>query len=399
MPFFTTPFLVRMIGIDLFGTIAFIKAIAFYFMIVKDWGFNYSATHQISIAKQDPKKIHTIIWNVFAIKTIFLFFGIAALLAAITYVPTIHAVKTPFLCYFPAIIASTFFPLFVFQGLEKLKSMAIISATSKGLFLIALVSLVRSRDDYLLYPILLSCTACVRLFIALIYMARITKLRFVRPSFKEMLFQLQDGFSIFTSMLSISIYSRLPTVLLGFFCGTTAVGIYNSSIRIVRSTLGMIEPLTQSLFPLASRKIHQQASAGISYVLQCLKYSCIVAGSLGVLYFAFAPSILLFMTGKILPQALPILRLHSLLPLIIVISNIVGIHLLIPIGKRNYYSLTMTATAIVAGCLLPILIPYYQAFGAALAIFISECFATICMIGWFLYFLNKKRSSQIKIPL
>lgn len=393
LPIFTTPFLLRTIGLENFGIIEFIKAFCFYFIIFADYGFNYSATRQISLHREKKERVKEIISTVFVIKALFLSVSCVFIFLFIQFVPTVQNVKWPLLLYFPVLICQTFFPIFVFQGLEKMKLMTLINVFGKCLFLIAMIGWIRQPEDYLYYPLFLSIAESIRLLIGLYFLIKLASFRFTMPNKKQILFQLQEGFAIFASMLSINFYSRLPAVFLGFFGGPIAVGIYSSSIRIIRSTLGLIDPLTQALFPLASRKIHQDRPRGIEYVFQSLKYSAIVTASLGLIYFLFAKPILIFMAGDLLPQALQILRWHSFLPLIIVLSNIVGIQLLIPLGRKRAYSLTMMFTAVIAFVLLWILTPIYGALGSAIAIFGGEFFAT-CLMFWFYYRTSQK--SQIE---
>ncbi|HCT6486991.1 TPA: oligosaccharide flippase family protein, partial [Klebsiella pneumoniae] len=53
LPLLTVPYLVRTIGIANVGLLAFAGAVCTYFQIITDFGFNLSATRQVSINRSN----------------------------------------------------------------------------------------------------------------------------------------------------------------------------------------------------------------------------------------------------------------------------------------------------------------------------------------------------------
>ncbi|MDO9573217.1 MAG: oligosaccharide flippase family protein, partial [Candidatus Omnitrophota bacterium] len=60
LPLIVLPYLIRVIGIEKFGLIAFAQALVQYFMILTDYGFSLSATRKISLCADSDKKISAI---------------------------------------------------------------------------------------------------------------------------------------------------------------------------------------------------------------------------------------------------------------------------------------------------------------------------------------------------
>ena len=384
LPLITIPLLARTIGIEQLGIIKFIEAISSYFLAVISYGFRYTATQQIAQYKENKRVVGQLLGTVYTLKLVAIVLCLVVAGGLILCVPKIQQFQTYFWTYFLVVIIHMLFPSFVFQGLDKMPWMTLTKLLAKGVLLTGVIMFIRSPADALLYHIFLGIVDLLQLIIALYATYYLWGIRIRAPTRSMMALQLRQGLHIFLSQLSITFYTRLPAIFLGFLVNPSSVAIYLLGVKAVRFITIMVDPFTRALFPLAHKKLAESLPAGIRFISKLAMGSLAMLVALGGCYWLLATAIVQLLAGKVIQDAVWILKLHAFLPCMVILSNILGMGLLIPMGAGRKYTLVSWTTGLLCVGLHLALVPQLRARGAALAILLCEGFST-AMMSWVTY--------------
>ena len=150
VPLITIPYLIRVLGVEKFGAISFALAFMQYFVIIIDYGFNYTATRYISIHRNDNNRINRECCIVFSVKIILLLLSLLIVTTVTWAVPKMRADVTLYLVCFVMVIGNYIFPAWLFQGLEKIKYIAIINFVTKVIFTLSIFFFIKKMNIFII---------------------------------------------------------------------------------------------------------------------------------------------------------------------------------------------------------------------------------------------------------
>ena len=265
----------------------------------------------------------------------------------------------------------------VFHGLEKFKNLAIRNVALKAVYVLLIFYLVKSEEDAMIY------FGIIVLHNVLLMLWNIFTLSGIIRDFKWSKIQLKNHLKpigiLFSTIIVISIYTMLDVLLLKELSTDSEVAVYNIGFRIpkaavlvVSSFLIVVIPRLNSYFGTDLPMFYKSLNTSLGIILFIgLPMSFFLAINsewiLGILVSSQAYS-----------DSLVIFRILSLLPLIIGLSNFMGIQVLTTYGFENELFVGAMCGALVSIVMNLILIPRFGAIGAAL----SNLSAEICVVIW-----------------
>ncbi len=284
-PLITYPYLIRVLGKDLYGTVIFAQAVVAYFSIVINFGFNISATKDVSVYRDNPQKLSEIVSSVYIIK-ITLFALCFVLFSVVVYMlPKLQKHYILLMLTYGIALGEVLLPVWFYQGIEKMKYMTYVSVLSKLVFTICTFIFIRSAEDYLYMPILLSLGAVVGGIISFILVFKTESVSFVFPKISVINAYVKRTVPFFLSRFSAVLYGETNTVIIGAYLGMADVAYYDLARKL--STLMMIPNniINTGVYPKIARE------KNLDFVRKVFKIRLLIAVSLYVF---------LILTGKLL---------------------------------------------------------------------------------------------------
>lgn len=250
LPLVTLPYLVRVLGTEKFGLVIFAQSFAVFFNLFVEFGFNLSATREVAVHRKDEPKINAIFSGVMLIKILLVLSSFLILSLLVFLIPRLHADWEIFLLSFGVVIGQALFPLWYFQGTEKMSVISIINVSAKLIFTVLILFLIQDENDYLLVPVFNSIGFIVAGLFGLYWALRNIKL--IIPRLVDMRILFLDSTNLFVSNLSTSLYTYSNIIILGALTNNTLVGIYSSMEKLILAIKGLFTPLFQAIFPYLS---------------------------------------------------------------------------------------------------------------------------------------------------
>ena len=341
-PLITLPYLVRIIGAEKFGLLAFATTTITYFVIITDFGFNLSATREISINRDNKKKIIEIFSAVFFIKIILLFFAFFLLTFLIIFFQKFKKDALVYFLTFGTVVGQVLFPIWFFQGMEKMKYITFLNIFSKSIFTFSIFVFVKEPNDYLLVPVLTSLGFIISGIFALFIIKKNFQVWLQIVSFCTVKYYFCDSCQYFLSRISVSIYTSSNIFVLGLFTNNVIVGYYSIGEKIYQALQGLYNPLITALYPLVAKEKNVSFFKKIFFSVTFFNIFVVI------LFFFKSSDILFFLFKlnelKIINKILQILLVSSLF---VVPSVLLGYPFLGALGKSKYANMSVIFGSIV----------------------------------------------------
>lgn len=390
-PLFTLPYLVRVLGAEKYGLVNFAAAFAAYFTIITDYGFNLSATQEISVNRENSNRVSEIFSSVFTIKMMLFVLSSVIFFIIVLVFPIFKENLTLFIVTFLSVLGTALFPLWFYQGIERMKYILIISVSVRLITTILIFVLIKSENDFIKFAGLNTVTQFVIGIIGLQFALNKFGLKYRFPNKTLIIQQLKNGWNLFLSTISINLYTTSNVFILGLFAPANVVGYYAAADKIRMAFQGILSPMSQSVFPYVNKILSESYDRFISFNKKLFKIALIVGAIISIMLFLFAEPIVNIILGKDYQPSILVLRIIAWLPLIIFLSNVLGIQTMLPMNKQKNFSIILFFAAMISLALLFILVPIYFAIGTAITALATEIFVTLA------FFIFVKRNKIFAI--
>jgi PST family polysaccharide transporter len=378
-PLVTLPWLTRVLGPDGYGQIAFCNAVTSYFVLFADYGFNFSATRAVALHAADRDGRSKVFWNTLVAKALLATVGFPCLLLLTLLSRHFAAERSLLMITYLIVVGTVLTPTWYFQGTERQTVLSSITITVRVLSVPAVFVFVRSAQDVHLAALISSALPAIGGVLCMIFLYRDGQIERFHFDPRELARVLRDGWHLFVSTASISLYGATNSVVLGLLAGHAAVGHYSAAEKLVQAAQGLLLPINQSVFPRVSRLFGESRESAFALIRKVLRVQGSIALALSLALLAVAPVLIRLIFGSQYEDTIDILRWLALLPFLVGLSNVLGIHTMMAMGMNRMVSRILVSAGAINLVLLLVLATRFDAVGAAMSVVITEFFVTATM--------------------
>lgn len=372
LPLITLPYLVRVLGVEYFGLLAFATATVMYFQILTDYGFNLTATREISIHRDNKEKVIEIFSSVMTIKVILMFVSFLLLTVLVYSFEKFSQDALVYFLTFGTVVGQVLFPVWFFQGMERMKYITYLNILSKVIFTIAIFVFVQEQSDYYLVPLLTSIGFLVAGIWSLYLVKKEFEISFLWQDTKNLQVYTTKAHSVFGASILSTIISSFGVLVLGLFSTNYNVGIYAAIEKITKAVLSISSMSTQALYPFVSKKIEYSKNEGTNFLKKIFKYEFGFFLIIVIILSLYGDKVLTIIYGVAFRGYSDLLTMLSLWVLICVLNKYLGNLYLFSLGYFNIYLKLLFVASLLTGLAYILFVPLFKIYGIAYGMIIGE---------------------------
>jgi len=356
IPLITLPYLVRTIGLENFGLVNFALSLGLYFGAIIQFGFGITATREIARHRDDPTKLVQI-YSATLTASILLALVSAVLFSLIVLsFDKFNSYLNLYLFTLAFVVFQSLFPIWFFQGMEKMKYITFLTLGTNLMFLVSLFVFVKQESDFYLVPLLNATAAFITFIIAITLIKKQFKLNFIRPQLHEIKSIYQNGHHAFVSQLAPNLYNNSAVFLLGLFTNNTLVGLYTAATKVIDAVISFAYILSNTFLPYLSRNLQKHK------VFQKIMLASGLVLTIATFIMAEWITILLFSADNL--EVATYIQWLAICILLLFITMTCGTNFLMLIGKDRVVKNIALYTSLVFFGIALLIIPLWGIWGA-----------------------------------
>ena len=337
-PLVTLPYLTRVLSVETYGVVSYVKATMQYMQLMVDFGFMLSGTKAIVLVLGKQDEINREIGNIFVARLILCLFAFVILIAAMIFIPILNQNMLYTVLSFVTVFLTVFLMDFYFRGIEKMEIITIRFVVMRGIATLLTFVVVRSDADILWIPILNIIGSMVAIVLVWIQLKKLN-VKICPDGLRSAVKKLKDSAVYFVSNMATSAFGALNTLLIGVFIDPVNVAYWSVCAQIIGAVQSFYTPITSGIYPqMVLTKKRSIIQKTVKIFLPIIAVGCIFT-------FFVAKEALLIVGGVKYTEASYLLRLLTPVMFFGFLSMIYGWPTLGAINKQKQVTVTTVTAA------------------------------------------------------
>ncbi|NLY01567.1 MAG: flippase [Rhodopirellula sp.] len=376
-PLITFPYVSRVLQPEGLGRVSFAQAVVGYFAMIASLGIPLYGVREAARRRDDKVALSTLAAELFLLN------GMMTLLAlsgfGVFMLISTKAASDPrlfWICALPMLAVPLGFG-WLFGGLEEYVYITLRSLAFRMVVLAAIFLFIQTQDDYRIYAMIVGLSAAGSEVLNLYFIRNLISWKTISLKSVHVLQHLKPVLVIFSLVGVISIYTSLDKVMLGYLTDDRQVGLYSAADRLVKVIVVLVTSMGVVLVPRLSYYVQQKRFTEYSRLanLSVRVLAFVSFPAAAALIVLARPVILLFCGSRFEPSS-PLVQIMGINVVLIAFSSFIGYQVLYSQGKERLLVCSVLFGAVSNLILNWLLIPQWQAMGAAVATLVAEALVT-----------------------
>ncbi len=370
-PLLTFPYVSRILLPEGTGKVAFATSLISYFALFAQLGIPTYGIRACAKVRDDKIELSRTVQELMIINLIMTACVYIVLFALLSFNLRLQAERTLYLIISLTILFNAIGVEWLYKGLEQYTYITVRSVAFKLLAFVAMFVLIHKKEDYIIYGgltiLAASASNIMNFFHAHNYIT-------MRPLGNYHFAKHLKAVAIFFAMTcATTIYTHLDSTMLGFLIGDAEVGYYDAAVKVRTALLGAVTSLGAVLLPRSSYYIQQGRMDEFKRVSRKSLHFVLLLSAPVILYFIlFAVPTIDLLSGIAYIKAVTPLRIIMPTLFLVGLTNVLGIQMLVPLGKEKIVLYSEIAGATVDIIFNALLIPTLKSSGAAIGTLVAE---------------------------
>lgn len=337
--FILVAYLVRVLGTELYGLLTWSDSIIQFFLMYINFGFNVYAAKYIVDHRNNKAVINEVVSSIYIIKALLFISSFLILLITAIFDPIAQNMGILYLMLIMG-IGEVLFPIWFFQGVEKLKQATIIVFISRLFIVVTTFLWVNNPDDIFLYVGLIVISNVIMGVLGVYTIKKYYDIHFYAVKRTTILKYFKAATMFFFGRFLLLVFNFGTIFLIGVYATLEDVSGFDIASKVVMLTVIPFEMLQQAVFPTISRTKDKKLLSKLIFV----------SLGVGLLFMivinVFSEDIILLFGGEELLKYTSTLKFLSLLTPIISVTFILGSCGLVAFGFFREYNFSLLISSV-----------------------------------------------------
>ena len=354
-----------------YGLVNLALSVVLLSSITVSYGYHLNGPKRIALFRGDSAKKQTLI-NEIIVTRIIIAIGMAIILFCLTYFFGFFKSYAALLYYSLILLFSqALFPMFYFQGNDKIAWASLVNAFAKGAYLLLIVLFIKTPEDATYVNFLFGVTALVVYIVFWIIIYKKEKIKWVWVSIHNVKKRFIENFQFFISSIAghVSIHGGL--IILAVFVNNNVLGKFALAQKIALLIRMIPVFFTQSILQKATILFEKDKIEFNSYVNRIFIIGLSITFVMGLIAIILSKWIIFLLAGSYVIYSETILKILAFIPFLSMLNFNNMIKILVD-EKKHLLTRATWITAIFMLLLASIGSYYYGGYGLSIALVITE---------------------------